>query len=57
MRDWPVAETSTGQHTALRQTDRQTDIPPTGTIQTCNPSKRVAADPHLKTADFIWYIY
>jgi len=44
MRDWPVAETCTFGHIALKETD----ILPTGMIQTRNPSKRVAADPRTR---------
>jgi hypothetical protein len=41
----PDAETSTWQHTTLKETD----IHAPGGIRTLNPSKRAAADPRLRT--------
>ena len=43
-RNWPIAQTSACQHTAIT-TDRYS-CP--GGIRTCNPSKRAATDPCLR---------
>jgi hypothetical protein len=45
-RDRPVAETSTWQHTTII---RDTDILALDRIRSRNPSKRAAAEPHLKS--------